>query len=135
MPFRLVELGPSISPILPVRKGILALRPTQRTITIGGSRLRQPHVIAGTTHRGGYCSATDQPAPRLCRGTFATARSSSVTAAPFGGGEVHEHVIAHRLPTVVEHRPQPPIDHRDRLSLEHGREGASAVVLHQRGCL
>jgi len=39
MPFRLVELGPSISPILPVRKGILALRPTQRTLNIGGSRL------------------------------------------------------------------------------------------------
>src|SRR5665647_972526 len=42
MPFRLVELGPSISPILPVRKGILALRPTQRTINIGGSRLNEP---------------------------------------------------------------------------------------------
>jgi hypothetical protein len=28
--------------------------------------------------------------------------------------------------------PQPPIDHRDCLSLTHGREGASAVVLHQR---
>src|SRR5450759_410317 len=40
MPFRLVELGPSISPILPVRKGILASRPTHPTINIGGSRLR-----------------------------------------------------------------------------------------------
>src|SRR5665647_840007 len=95
--------------------------------------LWQPHVIAGTTHRGGYCSATDQPEPRLCRGTFAAARSASVTAAPFGSGEVHEHVIAHRLPTVVEYRPQSPMDHRDRLSLKHGREGASAVVFHQRG--
>src|SRR5450756_1236816 len=39
MPFRLVNLGPSISPILPVRKGILASRPTHPTINIGGSRL------------------------------------------------------------------------------------------------
>src|SRR5450759_2529796 len=47
MPFRLVELGPSISPILPVRKGILASRPTHPTINIGGSRLSAHLVSVG----------------------------------------------------------------------------------------
>src|SRR5680860_91599 len=100
---------------------------------LSAAPLWPPHVIAGTSHRGGYLSATYQPEPRLCRGTFATTRSVPVTTAPIGRGEVHEHVIAHRLPTVVEYRPQPPMDHRDRLSLEHGRERASTVVFHQRG--
>src|SRR5665811_2261386 len=44
MPFRLVNLGPSISPILPVRKGILASRPTHPTINIGGSRLSKATI-------------------------------------------------------------------------------------------
>src|SRR5665647_1728936 len=47
MPFRLVELGPSISPILPVRKGILASRPTHPTINVGGSRLRGERSVGG----------------------------------------------------------------------------------------
>src|SRR5665647_2863081 len=51
MPFRLVNLGPSISPILPVRKGILASRPTHPTINIGGSRFSEssryaPEVVS-----------------------------------------------------------------------------------------
>src|SRR5665647_1418611 len=53
MPFRLVELGPSISPILPVRKGILASRPTHPTINVGGSRLRAAvfsHLAATYPH-------------------------------------------------------------------------------------
>src|SRR5882757_1408704 len=39
MPFRLVNSGPSTSPIFPARKGILALRPDHRSPNIGGSML------------------------------------------------------------------------------------------------
>ena len=58
MPFRLVELGPSISPILPVRKGILASRPTHPTINIGGSRLRHACGVTRQILCAGPCRLT-----------------------------------------------------------------------------